>query len=97
VTNNHSRDVLRWWDLSDKERTDLDYIDTEDKQDSAEFGRYKGVVYDLHDMERDCGCGGAMPTPFEAWDNYISDSFFSGILIRWIDDGERVIFGRYYS
>jgi hypothetical protein len=95
-TNHQARDVLRWWDLSEKERAEFDYIDTEDKQSEAEFGRYRGWVYDLHDMERGWGqC--AMPEQFKGWDNYRSDSYFSGILIRWRDEGEKVIFGTWTS
>jgi hypothetical protein len=72
VTNNVPRNVLRWHELTDNE---------------AEFMLYRGVVYDLHDMERQS----AMPEQFAKWDNYLSDSYFSGILIRWVDEGERVI------
>jgi hypothetical protein len=88
VTNNVPRNVLRWHELTDKQRAEFsDYIDTEAKQDEAEFMLYRGVVYDLHDMERQS----AMPEQFAKWDNYLSDSYFSGILIRWVDEGERVI------
>jgi hypothetical protein len=92
-TNNVARDVLRWWDLTDKERAEFDYID-DVKQDDAEFVRYRGELYDLHDMERGWGnC--SMPDQFKGWDNYRSDSFFSGILIRWVHGGERVVCATY--
>lgn len=94
-TNNQPRDVLRWYDLTAKERAEFDYIDTEQKQDEAEFMRYLGSCHDLHDMERGLGMS-EMPAQFKGWDNYKSDSFFSGILIRWVDEGERVIAARYY-
>jgi hypothetical protein len=94
-TNCQPRNVLRWWDLTDKERAEFDYIAENDATtEGAEFGRYRGVVYDLHDMERGFG-GAAMPEQFEGWDNYQSDSYFSGILIRWVDNGDRVIFATY--
>jgi hypothetical protein len=93
TTNNAARDVLRWWHLTDKERAEFDYI-TEDKQDDAEFVRYRGELYDLHDMERGWGSC-AMPEQFKGWDNYRSDSYFSGILIRWVDSGERVACATY--
>lgn len=96
VTNHRPRDVLRWYDLTDKERAEFDYIDLEWKQDDAEFMRYLGSTYDLHDMERGMG-GSSMPEQFKGWDDYLSDTFFSGILIRWVDNGERVIAGRFYS
>jgi hypothetical protein len=94
ITTNHvARDVLHWWDLTEKEKAEFDYI-AEENQDSAEFVRYRGWTYDLHDMERGWG-GCAMPAEFAGWDNYRSDSFFSGILIRWVDQGERVICATY--
>ena len=94
-TNNQSRAVLPWWDLTDKERKEFDYLDSDMKRDEAEFGRYRGVVYDLHDMERGFGVS-EMPAQLKAWDNYRSDSYFSGIVIRWVDEGESVIFGTYF-
>ena len=94
-TNNHVRSVLSWHDLTPKEQENFDYI-TESDRDTAEFGRYRGAVYDLHDMERGWGAL-AMPDFAKDWDNYLSDSFFSGILIRWVNGGEGVIFGRWYS
>lgn len=95
-TNWQPRDILHWYELTDKERAEFDYIDTEQKQYEAEFMRYRGNCYDLHDMERGLGMS-EMPQQFKEWDNYISDSFFSGILIKWVDNGERIIAARYYS
>lgn len=95
-TNHKPRDVLRWWDLTDKERKEFDYLDTDEKRDCAEFGRYRGWVYDLHDMERGWGQM-AMPESLKGWDNYLSDTYFSGILIRWVEEGERVIFATWFS
>lgn len=34
---------------------------------------------------------------FGDWHGYLGDSFFSGILIKVADDGERYMVGRYYS
>lgn len=66
------------------------------KQDDAEFVRYRGELYDLHDMERSAGPRGTeMPEQFKGWDNYRSDSYFSGILIRWVNGGERVVCATY--
>ena len=93
-TNNSPRDVLRWWQLTEAEQKEFDYLDTDNKQMEAEFGRYRGIVYDLHDME-----GGfshsKMPEQFKGWHNYQSNSYFSGILIRWSADGESVTFATY--
>jgi hypothetical protein len=103
VSNGVPRDVINWWELSEAEREEFNYIDwaeCEDGRASAEFFRYKGNLYDLNDMER---MGDRMPVCFEGWDNYLTDSFFSGIVIRFPRDDlgeliyEQVIVGRYYS
>lgn len=95
-TNHVPRDVLRWFDLSPKEQSEFDYLDSDDRRMEAEFVRYRGWVYDLHDMERGWG-GTQMPEPFAGWDNYLSDSYFSGILIKWLNDGEQVVCATWLS
>ena len=35
-TNNQARTVIYWGNLTDKEREQFDYMDSEDKQDSAD-------------------------------------------------------------
>jgi hypothetical protein len=94
-TNNRPRDIVRWWDLTEKERKEFDYLDSEQRQLDAEFFRYRGVVYDLGEFQiipRNCNWEGC-----EKWSGYISDSFFSGILIRYANDFEQVICATYFS
>jgi hypothetical protein len=98
ITNNVPRDVLDGYDLTLGERAEFDYLDwsaIEQGEDSASFFRYKGEVYDLGEFGHTFG----MPefSPIRAWDGYISDSFFSGIVVRFCDDFERVVVGRFYS
>lgn len=100
VTNHVPRDVIEGgYGMSADERADFDYIDwdaVERGEATASFVRYKGELIDLNDMER--GFGGApMPDSLQGWDNYRSDSFFSGVVVRYVDDFERVIVGRYFS
>lgn len=100
VTNHVPRDVIEGgYGMSPDERADFDYIDwdaVERGEATASFVRYKGELIDLNDMER--GFGGApMPDALQGWDNYRSDSFFSGVVVRYVDDFESVIVGRYYS
>jgi len=96
VTNNQPRDVLYWHELTDKERAEFDYLDTEEKQVERSFARFRGVTYDLGDFER-------LPDyapNYEAmrkWDGYQSDSFYSGVLVKYVEDFERVIMATYYS
>lgn len=54
--------------------------------------RYKGEWYCMEDFMR-----AGKDSPLSEWDGYTADTFFSGVLVRFVDDGERVIFGRYYS
>ncbi len=93
ITNNVPRDVLHAFDLTEKERGQFDYLapngwaaDT----DVGAFFRYRGEVYDLNEfMVWD------KPESLtrQNWDGFRSDSFFSGLGVRYIDDCERVIVG----
>jgi hypothetical protein len=97
ITNNVPRDVLEAHELSAEERADFDYLDwsaIERGEDSASFVRYKGELLDLGDLER---TNSLMDPAFSAWDGYRSDSFFSGVLMRWAEGFEAVVMGRYYS
>lgn len=96
ITNHVPRDIVDGWELTPQEREEFDYLDwdaIERGEDSASFVRYKGELYDLGDLER--------PTSdiFPGWDAYLSDTFFSGVLFRYVeDDGDwRIVMGRYYS
>jgi len=99
ITNNRPRPVIEAWELSPAERAEFDYLDWDNLDawaDSRQFVRYQGSLIDLNDMER--GFGNAnMPEPLKAWDNYRSDSFFSGIVVKWREDYEQVVVGRYFS
>jgi hypothetical protein len=92
TTNNQPRDIVYWFELTDKEQSEFDYLDTADRQDSGAFFRYRGGIYDLNGFMRTAG----MPD-FKGWHGYASDSAFSGILVKIVDRGERVIVASYYS
>ena len=93
TTNNVPRDVIDAWQLTPAERAEFDYLDwdaIDAGNDSARFFRYRGQLYDLSD-----GFEVSMPegTPGR-WDGFQSDSFFSGILVRFVDDYmERIVVG----
>lgn len=98
ITNHVPRDVIEGYEVNSlKERKEFDYInwDAIDKgEDSATFFRYKGNLYDTNDCEpifRDTIQG------FKEWDGIFTESFFSGVVFRYVDNFERVIVGRYYS
>ena len=87
ITNHVPRDLIYGYELSDAEKEDFDYLDDIDSHD---FFRYRGVVYD--------------PSEFMVWDNpespmrdywdgFRCDSYFSGVVIKYVDNYERVIVG----
>jgi hypothetical protein len=97
ITNNVPRDIVYGYELTDKERKEFEYIDF-DSDDGAchDFVRYKGELIDLQDLEGGWGSH-IMSTTFKGWSAYRSDTFFSGILVRFVEDYEKVVMGRYYS
>jgi hypothetical protein len=99
-TNNHARPVLSRWELTPKESADFDYL----ADDEGSFFRYRGQVYDIGEFCRVIAPGTKSMHPtecaspdFAGWDGYLSDSFFSGMLVRYVDDCESVIVGVYTS
>lgn len=89
ITNSRPRPIIYWWGLTDKEKKEFDYLKDDDARDSASFFRYKGGVYDTNEFM-------VCPRELKPWDGYRGDSFFSGIVIRFIDD-ESVIVGLYLA
>jgi hypothetical protein len=94
TTNNCARDILYWQDLTEKEKEQFDYLDSEEGQNDAWFFRYRGIAYDLGEFSATHGMEG-----FKArgWHVYHSDSFFSGILVKYVDNYNSVIVATYYS
>lgn len=94
-TNNVPRDVIYWHELTDAERNDLDYRDTEESQADFTGFRYRGNVYDLAEFMR-------APNSMKPWDGYHTDSFFSAVVIRFPrdysgTDTDHVIVGVWYE
>ena len=102
ITNNRPRPVIEAWELSPEERQEFDYLDWPAivaGNDTASFFRYRGNVYDLGEFSADYGItrGAGLPDHLVKWDGYLSDSFFSAIVVRYVDDGESVIVGTVIS
>ena len=80
-TNNHVRPLLGFYDLSEKERTEVgsayDIV-------GAQFVRYREWVYAMDDFV------GTTAPEFEGWHGVYPESYFSGVLVRLSDDGETV-------
>ena len=88
ITNNKPRQLIYGCELTDKQKQDFDYIEDIDSQ---YFVKYKNNIYDLSEFMR-------IETidSLKDWHGYISDSYFSGTLVKYIDD-DSVIMGWYYS
>jgi hypothetical protein len=100
TTNNIPRFTIDGFDLSPNELAEFDYL--EDPAAST-FIRYKGQLYDLGEFMRvPDGAFGLSNInegqPVTCWEGYLSDTYFSGVLIRYADSScESVVVGRYYS
>jgi ribosomal protein L30E len=88
-TNNKPRHVIYGFELSNKERQEFDYY-TGEELDNATFFRYKGNIYDVGEFMR-------CPDSLAPWHGYSSDSYFSGVVVKIVDNGESVIVGQYFS
>jgi hypothetical protein len=103
ITNNVPRDILDASDLTLEERKEFDYLDwsaLEEGTDSASFFRYRGQIYDLGEFSSSWGImrEGSLPVSLKGWDGYITDTFFSGIVVRYVTpEFDTIIVGRMYS
>jgi hypothetical protein len=93
ITNSQPRDLFCFWDLPDAARSDFDYITGEDRQSPRLF-RYRGAWYDAGEFFQipDHPDWRGLPR-----DGYQSDRHFSGTLVRYVEDFERVIVARYWA
>ena len=96
ITNNHKREIVYYWELTQAEKEEFDWI--KDNENDYTFFRYKGSTYCLSEFMRIENHSNA---DFMAWDGYSSDSFFSGILVKYLDvetfDDGFIIAGWYMS
>lgn len=108
VTNHKPRDVLFWYELTEKQRADFDYINTEVKQDDARFIVYRASVYDLGEFSRitprsipsdphPCSMKVDDGDPLLKWDGYLSETYFSMVIVKYLPDFEQVVVGLAFS
>ena len=103
TTNNQPRDLVSFHDLPENVQSDFDYIEADAHHDLRLF-KYRGAWHDVNEYvqiiaRRDTYNGWAMQvdadSPLLKWDGIQSDTYFSGTVIKYGDDCETVILGRY--
>ena len=96
-TNNHERELLSSFQVpSAVLNDDFGYLEA----DSYGFFCYKKHWYHTSDfMSLPAVISGhwEADSPLRGWDAYSSDSYFSGVLIKYDDDGETIRIGTYIS
>ena len=96
ITNNKPRMLLMWAELPEGiGESEFDYVDDADRYDPR-FFKYRGAWYDVFEFEyiSDQPCYASFRGK---WDGVQTDSFFSGIVLRWVDEFDSVIVGRCYA
>lgn len=96
-TNNAPRHLVCGYELTQKEAGEFDYL-SPDELNEREFVRYKGRVYDMGEFMRIDKTVAPHPQRegWEHWHGYSSDSFFSGVLVKFPDDGQSVVMATYF-
>ena len=102
ITNNVPREVIDASQLNSDERAQFDYLDwpaIERGEDSASFFRFKGELYDLGEFSADFGItrGSGLPSDLSGWHGYMSESAFSAMVVRYVENDECVVVGRVLS
>ncbi len=92
VTNNVPREIIYGFELPASKRKDFDYIESDEDFNNNQFVKYLGHYYDVGEFMRI-----EKNSDLKDWDGYSSDSYFSGTLIKFCEDNDYVIMGRYYS
>mgnify|MGYP000314192078 FL=1 len=95
ITNNKPRALLTWTELPEGiGESEFDYVEDGDRYEPR-FFKYRGAWYDAFEFEyiSDQPCY----APFRGWGAIQTDSFFSGIVLRFDDEFNFVIVGRYYE
>ena len=88
ISNNQERPVIDWHDLTPKQQSEFNY----DSAEESQFVIYKNWPYDVAEF-----MAVRHNDELSAWHGYSSDSFFSGVLIKFAPDCDTVIMGRYIS
>lgn len=99
ITDHKWRDLKYGYELAPKWRKEFTWIDSAEF-DLTEFVVYRKWVYPVSEfmaLNRGSFTNTPADSPLAAWDGYISDSFFSGVVVRFSRDCEQVQVGRFIS
>ena len=95
ITNNKPRMLLMWAELPPGVgNAEFDYVGDADRYEPR-FFNYHGAWYDIFEFDyiSDQPCD----APFRGkWDGVQTTSYFTGVVIRWRQEFESVVVGRYY-
>lgn len=91
ISNGVARDMIPFYALPLKVQGQVSQ--NYENAEHFDWVQYKGEWYCMEDFMRVPRDG----TLLLEWDGYLNDTYFSGVLVKFVDNGERVIFGRYYS
>ena len=94
ITNNKPRMLLPWVELpAGIGESEFDYV--EDRH-APRFFNYRGVWYDIFEFEyiSDQPCYAPLRG---TWAAVQTTSYFTGVVLRWSDEFNSVIVGRYYA
>ena len=80
ITNHQWRNLTYGYELTDAERKDFDYVKA-NEFNSHDFLRYRGRIFDVSEFIH--------AEMMSDWDGYHADSYFSGVVIKLSEDGER--------
>jgi len=94
-TNNQFRKIVYGYEIfeNNKIRKEFDYLNDEEFI-ATDFICYRGHWYSLGDFMR---VENEATGDFAGWDGYLSDTFFSDVLIKLSDDLDSVKMGTFYS
>ena len=85
ITNHHWRPFKYYQDFSEKEQNEIDdsydWMSQEERE-TADWIEYRNRVYCTQDFMADRN------DRFPGWHGYLTDSFFSGLLIKLSDCGD---------
>ena len=93
ITNNHFKEILSFFDLTNKEQNEIK--DNYDTIQESSFFRYRGIVYDLNEFLRvnDSLNGKGKEHEVYGWDGYYNNSFFSSVLVKYSSCNDAVKVG----